>query len=77
LLGIICSFLSFLALILTIVEKLIFHATVQGWASLMTAILFLGSVQLLTIGILGEYIGRNFQESKRRPLYVIRKKIGL
>src|SRR5215467_10453632 len=44
---------------------------VEGWTSLMTVILILGSVQLLVIGVLGEYVGRLYTESKRRPLYVI------
>ena len=44
---------------------------VEGWTSLMTVILILGSVQLLVVGVLGEYVGRLYTESKRRPLYVI------
>jgi len=44
---------------------------IEGWTSLMTVILLLGSVQLLVIGVLGEYVGRLYTESKRRPLYVI------
>ncbi|MFP5239102.1 MAG: glycosyltransferase family 2 protein [Acidobacteriota bacterium] len=45
--------------------------TVQGWASTMLAVLCVGSVQLIAIGIFGEYIGRMYMESKRRPLYII------
>jgi dolichol-phosphate mannosyltransferase len=45
--------------------------TVQGWTSLMAVVLVLGSVQLLVIGVLGEYLGRLYLESKRRPLFVI------
>lgn len=47
--------------------------TVQGWTSLMTVILLLGSVQLFVIGVFGEYLGRLYLESKRRPLFVIRE----
>ena len=77
LLGAITAFLSLITLIWTLVEKFIYHATVQGWTSLMIAVLFLGAVQLISIGILGEYVGRNFQEAKRRPLFIIEDKIGL
>jgi hypothetical protein len=47
-----------------------------GYASLMCAILFLGGVQLLSIGLLGAYLGRTYQEVKRRPLYVIAERHG-
>lgn len=49
---------------------------VTGWASIMTTVAFLGGVQLISIGILGEYIGRMFEESKGRPLYIIEKEIN-
>jgi polyisoprenyl-phosphate glycosyltransferase len=51
-------------------------ATVQGWASVLVAVLFLGGVQLLSVGILGVYLGRVFGETKGRPLYVIAHRIG-
>lgn len=47
--------------------------TVPGWASTTVSVLFLGGIQLLTIGLLGEYIGRIFDEVKRRPLYLVRE----
>lgn len=53
--------------------QLLFHNGAPGYASLMTAILFLGGVQLLSIGLLGEYLGRTYRETKRRPLYFVRK----
>ena len=49
---------------------------VEGWTALMIAILFIGGVQLICLGILGEYVGRIYNESKRRPLYIIKKQIG-
>lgn len=50
---------------------------VTGWASIMTTVTFLGGVQLITIGILGEYIGRIYDETKERPLYIVEKKINI
>jgi dolichol-phosphate mannosyltransferase len=47
--------------------------TIEGWTSLMTVVLLLGSVQLLVMGVFGEYLGRLYMESKRRPLYVIER----
>ena len=55
------------------VRTLMFGVELPGYASLFVAILFLGSVQLIGIGVLGEYIGRTYMESKRRPTYLIRK----
>jgi dolichol-phosphate mannosyltransferase len=45
---------------------------IPGWTSLAVAVLFLGGLQLLAIGILGEYIGRIYEEAKRRPLYLVK-----
>jgi hypothetical protein len=53
------------------VRTLILGVDVPGYASLLTVILFLGGIQLIGIGALGEYIGRIYMESKRRPLYIV------
>lgn len=65
---------SFLFGIKIIFEKLFLGISASGYASLMVAVLFFGGVQLIGIGVLGEYIGRNYLESKRRPKYIIKKK---
>lgn len=52
-------------------KKLIIGDPVHGFTTLAAIMLFLGGIQLLTIGILGEYIGRIFNETKRRPVYVV------
>lgn len=70
--GVFISFISFLVVIYLIVDKLFFDNPVPGYPSLMSAILFLGGVQLIGIGTLGEYIGRIYMESKRRPKYIIK-----
>ena len=64
------AILAFLYLISVFVQKLLGY-TVEGWATIMVAVLFIGSVQLICLGILGEYLGRIFNEVKPRPMYVI------
>lgn len=63
-------------LIYSLVSKYLIHSVVTGWTSLMVAITFFSGVQLLCIGILGEYIARIYDESKNRPLYLIKEKIN-
>jgi len=52
------------------------NQTVRGWTSLISVVLLMGSVQILLLGVLGEYVGRLFVESKRRPLFIIRDIVG-
>jgi glycosyltransferase involved in cell wall biosynthesis len=59
-----------------VIRTLIHGSEVPGYASLMVTLLFLGGLQLLSLGVLGEYVGRILIETKRRPLYVVREKIG-
>jgi len=67
--------LSLLGIIWVVVEKFILGNAVQGWASTMVSIYFIGGIQVMSLGIIGEYIGRSFQESKGRPRYIIDKEI--
>lgn len=69
--GSIISFLSFLYGSIIIIKTLIFGIDLPGYASLLSVVLFLGGIQLMGIGILGEYIGRIYSESKRRPVYIV------
>jgi len=62
--------------IIVVIRTLMFGVDTPGYASLMVAILFLGGLQLLCLGILGEYVGRIFTETKGRPIYVVREMIG-
>jgi hypothetical protein len=57
-----------------ILRTLIFGVDLPGYASLIVTVLFLGGLQLIGIGVLGEYIGRIYMEAKHRPVYLIRKK---
>lgn len=76
-LGFAISGISFVAAVLFVVERLAGRAMVQGWASTVVIILFLGGVQLLTIGIIGEYLGRIYDEVKQRPLYIVASRDNL
>lgn len=70
-LGLFISILSFLYGTLIVIKTLFFGADVAGYASILVSILFLGGIQLIGIGVLGEYIGRIYLESKNRPTYII------
>lgn len=71
--GIIIALGSLFYLIWTLIKVWIWGDPVAGFPTLITVILFLGSVQLFAIGILGEYLGRVFNESKNRPVYLVRE----
>ncbi|MOA48811.1 putative glycosyltransferase CsbB [compost metagenome] len=70
------SGLSFLGILWVIYMRIFTQQTIVGWASLMAIALFLGGVQLITLGVIGEYIGRIYDEVKHRPLYLIQEKLG-
>jgi hypothetical protein len=69
--GMSISALSFIFGITIIIKTLIYGIDLPGYASMLTVVLFLGGIQLMGIGILGEYLGRIYNEAKRRPIYII------
>lgn len=71
LIGILVSFLGFIYMMVIIIKTLIYGIDVPGYASMMVVILFLGGLQLIFLGVIGEYLGRAFYETKHRPLYFI------
>lgn len=73
--GLILGFLSLLLLGHVLYSKYIAQDAVLGWTTLAVSVLFLGGIQLVGIGILGEYIGKVFEEVKQRPLYIVGKKL--
>lgn len=75
-LGFTASIIAILYAVYLIILTLCIGNDVPGYPSLMVAILFLGGVQLMTLGLIGEYIGRIYHQSKHRPLYVIKQTIG-
>lgn len=75
-LGLVVTLVAFLLGAYSLYIRLFTDTAVKGWTSLLIAITFLGGIQLVMIGIIGEYIGRIYQEVKHRPLYLIREKIG-
>lgn len=74
--GVFISFISLLYAFYLVIRTIVFGVDVPGYASLMVAILFLGGIQLITLGVLGEYLGRVYEEVKGRPLYFVRETYG-
>jgi glycosyltransferase involved in cell wall biosynthesis len=75
-LGLVLSIFAFLYASFLIIRTLLLGIDVPGYASLMVVTLFLGGIQLITLGIIGEYLGRVYEEVKRRPLYLVRDAYG-
>ena len=72
-LGIFTAFVAALYLIVVVLQKLITGIDVPGYATIIVLILFLGGMQLLCIGIIGEYVGKTFEQSKDRPIYIAKE----
>jgi polyisoprenyl-phosphate glycosyltransferase len=74
--GIAISLLAFLYAFITILRTLVFGADVPGFPSIMVSVMFFSGLQLIFLGIIGEYIGRIFAEVKERPLYILADEVG-
>jgi len=71
--GVLIAFISLIYALFILTRTLIFGVDVPGYASILIFILFLGSLQLISIGLIGEYIGRIYMEVKERPIYVVKR----
>ena len=76
-LGLFISFVSVIVGVIALVAHFVFHATVPGWTGIVVLVSLFASVQLLMMGILGEYIGRIYEQVKSRPIYVIGERVNL
>jgi glycosyltransferase involved in cell wall biosynthesis len=74
--GFLASGLAIFGILYSVWARIFGSGWVKGWTSTVIAVLFLGGVQLVSLGLIGEYIGRIYGETKRRPLYVVREKMG-
>jgi len=70
-LGLITAFVGFIYLIVIVIKTLVYGENIAGYPSMMSVILFLGGIQLICLGVIGEYLGRVFDETKNRPLYFV------
>ena len=71
--GIIFSIISFAAIVFIVVRTLLYGDPVSGWPSTMSIILFMGGIQMVFIGILGQYLAKTYIESKNRPIYIVKE----
>jgi dolichol-phosphate mannosyltransferase len=75
--GFVMSLITFAIAVVFFGRALLFGTEIVGWASLFVTILFIGSIQIALMGVLGIYIGKTFEETKGRPLYVIKDTVNL
>lgn len=74
--GCICALVTFCYALFIVARTLIQGVDVPGYASILVSVLFFGSLQLISVGVLGEYVGRMYMESKNRPVYIVRDTYG-
>jgi dolichol-phosphate mannosyltransferase len=70
--GFVSAFLSLVGIVYALVVRLFTHTWVAGWAISFVGMLFLGGLQMMSLGVVGEYVGRIYSETKQRPLYLAR-----
>ena len=75
-LGILTALLGFLYLVVVLFQYITVGVAITGWATLVFLLLLIGGIQLISIGVLGEYIGRIYLQTKNRPLYIVDQKVG-
>jgi len=76
-LGLFTLFASFAIIVYVLISKFTGHALMQGWASIMIVVTMLSGVQLIALGVVGEYIARIYEESKERPIYIIEETVNV
>ena len=69
--GVACTGISLLAILFIIIRRLVWGDAVQGWASNMCVMIFIGGVQLFCLGVIGQYVGKTYVETKKRPHYIV------
>jgi dolichol-phosphate mannosyltransferase len=74
--GFLAIWIAVAGIVVAIIDRMLDKHLTRGWASLFVAVLFMGGVQLVSLGIIGEYLGRIYTEVKRRPLYVVQERLG-
>jgi dolichol-phosphate mannosyltransferase len=77
LMGLSASLMAMLGCVVALGFRVWTHQWVVGWTSLLLAGLFMGGVQLVCLGVVGEYLGRTYWEMKKRPLYLVQEQLGL
>jgi len=76
--GLLVSVAGLAQAVRVIIDRLLYPGSMErGWASVVAIMLFLGGVQLISLGLIGQYVGRIFEETKKRPLYFVKQKLGL
>jgi dolichol-phosphate mannosyltransferase len=70
---VVISLVAFAYLLYALLSFFVFHISLPGWSSIVSSILLLGGIQLIMLGIIGEYLGMLYVQSKQRPTYIVRE----